>query len=78
MKKRSALKKGNVYYSGPSGSRRFLVSEVCFKGPNPGVAVQWLTTGGSVANGQFFLFSNEAEFWRFHRFRNAVDAEGSE
>ena len=74
-KKRKRLAAGNVYASGPSGSRRFRISEVWFKGPNPGAAVQGLTPSGSVASGQFFLCSNEAEFWEIKRFQNAVDAE---
>lgn len=78
MANRAKLKKGNVYASGPSGSNRFRISEIWFKDPNPGVAVQWLTVNGSVSNGQFFLCSNEAEFWNTPRFSSAVDAEGSE
>lgn len=73
--KRRALASGNEYYAGPSASRRFRISEVWFRGPNPGVAVQWLNVGGSVDRGQFYLCKNADEFWALPAFQNAIDAE---
>lgn len=73
--KRKLLAKGNVYYTGPSKSRRFRISEVWLHGPNPGIAVQWLTVGGDIANGQFYLCRSADEFWAIAAFQNAIDAE---
>ena len=73
--KRTTLAVGNEYYSGPAQSRRFRISELWFRGPNPGVAVQWLTVGGDIARGQFYLAGNETEFWNIPTFRNAIDTE---
>lgn len=74
--KRKPLAVGREYYTGPSKSRRFRISELWFRGPNPGVAVQWLTVGGSIAHGQFFLCKVGDDFWGIPTFKNAVDAEG--
>jgi hypothetical protein len=76
--KRKPLAVGNEYYTGSSKSRRFRISEVWFRGPNPGIAVQWLNIGGEIDRGQFYLCRNADEFWEIKIFQNAVDAEVSE
>ena len=76
--KRKPLATGNEYYTGPSKIRRFRISEIWFRGPNPGVAIQWLNVGGQVDRGQFYLCNDEGSFWNIASFRNAIDAEAGE
>lgn len=73
--RRKPLAVGNVYYTGPSKSRRFRISEVWLHGPNPGFAVQWMNISGGIASGQFYLCRNADEFWAVRAFQNAIDAE---
>ena len=73
--KRRSLAKGNEYYTGPSKSRRFRISDPWLRGPNPGIAVQWLNVGGGIDRGQFFFCKTEEEFWDIPTFQNAIDAE---
>ena len=72
---RKPLGVGNEYYTGPAQSKRFRISELWFRGPNPGVAVQWLNVGGAVERGQFYLCKIGDEFWSIPTFQNAIDAE---
>jgi hypothetical protein len=73
--KRKPLAVKNEYYTGPSKNCRFRISELWFRGPNPGVAVQWLTVGGQIDRGQFYLCRVGDEFWNIPTFQNAIDAE---
>jgi hypothetical protein len=73
--KRKPLTKGNEYFTDPSKSCRFRISDPLFHGPNPGVAVQWLAVGGDISKGQFFLCRDASEFWSLLKFQNAIDAE---
>jgi hypothetical protein len=73
--KRRPLANGNVYYTDEAKLRRFRISDPWLRGPNPGIAVQWLTVGGEIDRGQFFFRKTADEFWRQPLFQNAIDAE---